>query len=86
MVTCTIENAFINAWASLVSKSAKERLLVPAAAGEKAGRTKGVSLLRCACLARWPHRIAMILNSHTIYTGESSLVLGRKQHFNWNEN
>ena len=44
MVTCTIENAFINAWASLISKSAKARLLFPAAAGEKAGRTKGVSL------------------------------------------
>ena len=57
MVTCTIENAFINAWASLISKSAKARLLFPAAAGEKAGRTKGVSLLRCACLARWPHRM-----------------------------
>ena len=44
MVTCTVENAFINAWASLISKSAKVRLLFPAAVGEKAGRTKGVSL------------------------------------------
>ena len=46
----------------------------PAAAGEKADRTKGVSLDVQLCLARWPHCLAMILNSHTIYTGESSLV------------
>ena len=74
IVTCTVENAFINVWASLVSKSAKARLLFPAAAGEKADRTKGVSLDVQPCLARWPHWLWLILNSHTIYTGESSLV------------
>jgi hypothetical protein len=38
MVTCTVANAYINAWASLISRCAKARLLFAAAAGEKGER------------------------------------------------
>ena len=37
-VTCTVANAYINAWASLISRSAKAGLLFSAAAGEKVER------------------------------------------------
>ena len=61
-VTCTVANAYINAWASPIKRSAKVRLLFFAAAGEKAERKV------------WAYFYVHILNFHTILTGENSLV------------
>ena len=76
---CTVLNACINAWASLISRCAKARLLYATAAGEKAEATKGLRLfVRNWGLADWragfAHWICMILYFDAILTRENSLV------------
>jgi hypothetical protein len=45
--TCSVANAYICSWATLISKSAKARLLFAAAAGEKAERKVRIRFVVC---------------------------------------